>query len=173
MQKIQLLVILLGLLLLNSCGESNTDCRYGDPQAIFSDKTVGGTNHSFEVKNGRSTESIDFVDIDFSLELFQSGCEEITQEFRFHLRGDLPKDTPASQCALIIAGIFQALSQQDPNLFQLGGWADAVGQSSPDFQYNELINLKGHPFSAQLDKTHGENSAIVTLVLKSSSEQSS
>lgn len=171
MQKLQILAIFLGLLFLTSCGDTaNKNCRYGDPQAIFHDKVVGGSNHKFEVKNGNSTESIDFVDMDFSLELFQSGCEEITQEFRFHLKGDLPKDIPAAQCALILAGIFQNLSQQDPTLFQLGGWADAIGQSSPDFQYNELVNLKGHTFSAQLDKTHGDNSAIVTLALKSSIE---
>lgn len=170
MQYLQFLTFL-SLIILSSCGGGNKDCPYGDPQAIFNDKVVGGTNHEFKVSNGSSTESIEFTAMDFSVEVFQSGCEEITQEFRFHLIGELDPNIPAPECALIIAGIFQALGQQDPSLFQLGSWADAIGQSSLDFKYNESTNLKGHPFSAQLDKTHGSNSAIVTLALKSSADE--
>ena len=75
------------LLLLFSCGggEQKEKCKYGAPVPIFSEGIKRVLSHDFQRNGQKAVESLSFAD-STSLEIFQSGCNEIRQEFRFSLK---------------------------------------------------------------------------------------
>ncbi len=90
----KLLIISFLSLVFFSCKEetptSNNDCPYGEPRPILIENAAGVSNYKFEV-NGQNSVETAMIEDTFMLtnkilfSLFQSGCENIKQEYRFEL----------------------------------------------------------------------------------------
>ena len=150
-----------------SCGGSKPEgCKYAPPQAIFAG-IDSFTNHSFEVAKQDGIEKVTVPKLGMDIELYQSGCDFLQQEFRFHIPEAYPLNTPPEVCALHIANIFTILSQEAPQkLGLLGQWAEAIRADAKSFQYNEKTIFQGTAIKAQIDKTHQTESAILSIVFE-------
>lgn len=143
---------------------SSQECKYKPPTAIF-ENIEGFTAHSFEVKGQEAVEKVTVPEMNLSIELYQSGCNTLQQEYRMLLNGTYPLNTPADVCAMDIAGIFYNLAQQAPNeLGLLQQWAGAIKTDAKSFQYNEKVLFQGSDVSAEINKTHQTKSAMLTIV---------
>lgn len=145
-------------------GNQKKECKYKPPTAIF-EHIQGFANHSFEVKGQDAVEKVTVPAMNLSIELYQSGCDVLQQEYRMLLNGTYPLNTPPEVCAIDIAEIFYNLSQQDPNeLGLLQQWAIAMKDNAKSFQYNEKMIFSGSTISAKINKTHQTNSAMLTVI---------
>jgi len=164
--KIQYNLILCSFSLLIACGNGmnkNEECKYKPPTAIF-ENIEGFTKHSFEVKGQNAVEKITVLAMNLSIELYQSGCNTLQQEYRMLLNGTYPLNTPADVCAMDIAEIFYNLSQQAPNeLGLLQQWAGAIKTDAKKIQYNEKVLFQGSDVSVEINKTHQTRSAMLTI----------
>ncbi|MDC0231177.1 hypothetical protein OAK19_04360 [Aureispira] len=161
--SITLFVLIYQLL---GCTGNNTSkpCKYTPPTSIFSD-IDSFENHSFDLKGQYSVERITVPKMNMDIELFQSGCDDIQQEFRFLLHEAYPLNTPPDVCAMHIAGILYILSQEAPQkLGLLQQWAEAIKSNSKSFNYNEKTGFFDSEISAQIDKTHQPESAVLSIV---------
>lgn len=150
-----------------SCGGTNEQptCN-GQPVPIF-DNIQGFEQHTFEVTGQNGKEFVSVPTLALDIELYQSGCTNLEQEYRFLLHGTLPTNTTPKECAITIAQIFYNMSQLDPKLSQYAEWAKAVGQSAENFQYNETILLDGSNIQAKILKQQQTKSTILTVVFNS------
>lgn len=153
------------MLLLVACGDNNGQkaCKYASPVAIFQG-IDSIENHSFEVTGNNAVERIEVPSMGMEVELYQSGCNKLEQEFRFHIHEALPLNIPAQECSMLAAIIFEELSKLSPNLIPLAQWAESIKMNAAAFQYNEKIPLKGTPMKVQLDKGHQSNSTMLTVI---------
>jgi len=166
----QLIMVTIMLLALVSCGGESDQCKYSTPVAIFQgiDKIE---NHTFEATGNNAVEHIFVPSMGMDVELYQSGCNELEQEFRFHIHEALPLNIPPQECAMLTAVIFDKLSGLSPNLIPLAQWAGAIKENAEAFKYNEKIRLKGTPMQVQLDKVHQSNSTMLTVIFKETKEE--
>ena len=148
----------------NSKEQKTKPCKYKAPTAIFAG-IDSFQNHRFEVNGQEALEKISLPRYRMDLELYQSGCDFLKQEYRFILYETYPANTPASICAHQIAGIFLLLSRDAPlQLGMLRAWAQAIKYAADDFEYNQAVPLAGTDVKAQIDKVHQPESAILTIV---------
>jgi hypothetical protein len=150
-----------------ACGGNTDDgkCTYGAPTAIF-EGVEGLEQHFFEVNGQTSVEKVAIPSMNMNIELYQSGCDQIEQEYRILLQEPYELNTPAEVCALHIANILHMISEKAPQ--QLGAlqqWANAIRADSKRMAYNEPILLTNSGIRVQIDKLHQTNSAILSLVL--------
>lgn len=68
-------------------GGNKSDCKYGQPTAIFNANQPGIQQHRFKTDGNEATEQVTFSD-GLEMTLLQSGCNEIRQEFQFNLKGN-------------------------------------------------------------------------------------
>ena len=99
-----------------------------------------------------------------NIELYQSGCNSLEQEFRFLLNGTMPKGMPPGVCATELASIFYSLSQLDAKLMNFGGFAQAFTQAKDKFRYNEAVPLTGSDITAKIIKQDQPKSTILTVI---------
>lgn len=88
--KLPILQGAIGILLvamITSCGDNAPTCKYGDAAPIFSQELPGVVKHTFEKEKTGSLESVQF-DKGMKLEVRQSGCTALKQEFRFIVPGN-------------------------------------------------------------------------------------
>jgi hypothetical protein len=165
--KVQYPFICLLFMLIIGCGGSGSgsgECKYKPPTAIF-ENVQGFTDHSFEVKGQDAVEKVNVPGMKLSIELYQSGCNAMQQEYRLLLDGTYPLNTAPDLCAMDIAEIFYNLSQQAPNeLGLLQQWAGAIQKDAKAFQYNEKVLFQDSDVSAEINKTHQSSSAMLTII---------
>jgi hypothetical protein len=165
--KIQYPLICFLFLLIISCGgtgNNSQECQYKPPTAVFGN-IEGFTNHSFEVRGQEAVEKISVPGMKLSIELYQSGCNTLQQEYRILLNGTYPLNTAPDVCAMDIAEIFYNLSEQGSlELGLLREWAIAIKTDAKRFQYNEKVLLHDSNVSAEINKTHQTKTAMLTIV---------
>ncbi|MGH1339313.1 MAG: hypothetical protein ACRBFS_24555 [Aureispira sp.] len=159
------------LFLLTACGESaDRPCMGGEPTAIF-EGIKAFENHEFNQTGQESVEKITVPEMNMSIELYQSGCDEIEQEFRILLQEAYELNTPATVCALHLSNILMILSEKEPQkLGALQQWSEAIRIDAERIAYNERIQLSNSSIYIQVDKTHQTNSAILSVVFSQASE---
>ncbi len=153
------------IMMLWSCGASpeSKECKNGSPIAVFA-KIDSFANHRFEVKGQNSSEFALVNCLAMDIELYQSGCQTLEQEYRFILHGTMPQDMPPEVCAMEIANIFYSLSQLDAQLMQFGQWAEAIKIDARNFKYNEFVTLKGSAIKVKILKQHQATKTILTVI---------
>ena len=142
-------VIMIMVILYLGCSDSKnqakdfSQCKYGIPNAIFSQALKQVKAHSFQLKSQEAIEIIHF-DNDVELELIQSGCDEVRQEFRFTIKNFQKTNFQHT--------IDETLKQ----LRYLGGlsdqyasfsfWSDAIAQKRMELKAGEVFEIESNRF---------------------------
>ena len=172
------------LLSCNGNSLAKEPCRFGEPTPLFSSNTEGISRYTFDKDGQNATESLflkdmykipldtlgNAISIPAKLEILQSGCNEVEQEFRIEFMDksvgmQMPHDIAASECAYHVTIFFQILGNLDKKAISFYSLADAIGEKMESFRFNEPIALQDG-FTAQIDKIHSPESTMITVVLK-------
>jgi hypothetical protein len=146
----------------SSQNSSNSDCKYGSPTAIFSDTLQQISQHQFSTNNNESTESIVFED-GIELQILQSGCNNIKQEFQFKYQGNF-QDRNLQQWTEEALKQFIRLSQLHPDYMVFQLWGQAIAAKAEEIKRAERIELESG-FYFKLDWIAGSNDANLMLTL--------
>ena len=182
--KLMFILILFCSISVISCQNVIKPCEYGTPTALFSPDNPGVSRHEFEVNRQNSFEKLrldslfELSDPDVAIKLFmpiqlqilQSGCHELTQEFRIEFFDEImkmPENFSAADLTNIIAQIFVKLSALDAKALAFAGLAEALIEKQNNVQYGSFTELRDG-FKVKIDKMHSSESTIVTLILNNS-----
>jgi len=134
---------LLCTLLFFACGNEKSaaeKCKFGEPSAIFDNSNPEIETAIFEKKNGKGIETVQFKN-QMGLELTQSGCQELVQDFAFRL----PMTNPDADGQFWIeqgAQLMRYLGNLDPNLVQFSEWANVIKQAQSEMKLGEAKEIK-------------------------------
>lgn len=175
------LFIALLLVFLSACGEeqnsttghqtskaqaSKTEtqkCKYGKPVAIFSESLEQVEKQSFELNGQKGLETVQFTNGKY-LELYQSGCNDIRQEYRFTLKGNYKGkddqfwfDESMRQLAFI--------AQLDERYAQIGFWISELDRNAEQITLGQFVEAQANTF-VMLDKLVEAESALIIIVFE-------
>lgn len=158
------LSLLLSLLLMqvacNSAGKKG-DCPT-TPNAIFSDDLEGVEMHDFMKTGAEGLEVVSFSNGVF-LEIFQSGCDTLRQEFRFRLPGIIEEE--GQEFWLKEAqNQFRALGALGPDFLPFIQWADALSSWQEQFRLAQPMEVESG-FWMQVDKIDSFDGPTLVVVL--------
>lgn len=162
-------VVALFFILFAACksdSSSTGKCKYGKPTAIFADTMQTVAKHFFQIKDGVGVEMVVFNN-KLLLEIEQSGCNDIHQQFSFIMFGkfkDVADDNIWKQLAI---KHFRDLAQISPSLAAFNAWADAIESVKDKLKLSEPVELEGKNM-VRIDKILSEDKA--TLVVQFSSK---
>jgi hypothetical protein len=169
--KISLFAISLFFLL--SCNSEKKICLASEQKPLFSSKTKGIENYSFQKSKETVTEKFRFnLFITMDFEIISTGCDELTQEIRMEFQDKsepMPRKISAKDLIEVVASTLLEISNFDKNAYSLTGLADAMMKKQASMEYNQAVSI-GNRFSMQLDKIHDANSTVVTIMLKREKE---
>ena len=150
--------------LFGSCGNSNSKskCEAGDPVAIFSDKYEQIVNHSFKITGTESLEEIEFEN-GIKLELAQSGCESLKQEFRFIIPG-YQNATEESLWSDFAINLFNYMGGIDIAFADFSFWSQAIKQAQPNLNVGVPFEL-GPGRWIKIDKISSSDHAVLIVTL--------
>lgn len=164
--RIYLLSILVVLLFASCSNNSQTnsagDCKYGSPTAIFNDTLQQISQHQFTTNENESSESISFQD-GTNLQILQSGCNSIKQEFHFTYSGDY-QERSLDQWIEEALLQFIKLSQMHPDYMVFQLWGQAIAAKAEEIKRAESIELESG-FYFKLDWITSSNDANLMLTL--------
>lgn len=153
-------------LLLVSCSENTPEkekCRFGEPTAIFNPQSELISSTNFQ-KDGRTgVETVEFKN-QLSLELVQSGCQELIQDFSFKL----PMTNPEADGQFWIQQgeqLMRFLGNSDPNLMQFSEWANMIVQNSKEMKLGQEKEIQTGYF-VTIDKIAGKEETIIKVTLE-------
>jgi hypothetical protein len=158
----------LALFIASSCADPDPrTCKIGAPKAIFSDSMPTVKKHYFEVKKETSGENVGVEMVAFDnkllLEIEQSGCTDILQQFSFIMFGKFPADTNDELWKVLSIRHFRDLAKISPQLTAFNGWADAIESVQKDMKLGEITKV-GEGFNVRIDKILSDDKA--TLVVR-------
>ncbi len=164
--------VFLLIFLVSACknSENKGKCKYGKPQAIFTDSMPTVRKHFFQIKDETGVEMVVFPK-DLFVEIEQSGCNEIKQQFTFFLKGDFKDATDEDWKTLSVKFFrdFAAISPEKLNGFNF--WADAIENDGKEIKLAEPHLIKqdiGTRF-VRIDKIVSPEKS--TLVIQLSSKE--
>ena len=142
----------------NITDTQNKECPIPPPVAIFKKDLAGISNHKFLLKGRNSEESMVFAD-STSVIIFQSGCDKITQEYRF----SLPSSFDSLSRTDVAVDRLSYLARLGPDYMTFGGWAQAIEGLHDEFTRNNTVQVEPG-FYVSLDKL--DSSGRSTLMIK-------
>lgn len=135
-------------------------CKFGQPTAIFSDTMKVIKKHHFEIKDKTGVEMAAFSN-GMMLEVEQSGCNDIHQQFTFILPGDFASTNDDFWKTLAVKN-FKLLAESSPQLTAFTGWAQAIESVSDKLKLAEPIEVeKGTRI--RIDKILSSNQAMLVV----------
>ncbi len=151
-----------------SCADSSTKtCKVGAPQAIFKNGMPTVKKTYFEVKHEASGENVGIEMVAFDnkllLEIEQSGCTDILQQFTFIMFGKFPEQSDDEIWKTLAIRHFRDLAKIAPELTAFNGWADAIESVKKDMKLAEVTKV-GEGFNVRIDKILSADKA--TLVVR-------
>jgi hypothetical protein len=150
-----------------SCGNSDTKtCKSGTPKAIFTDSMPTIKKHYFELKTEKTGEKVGVEMVAFEnkllLEVEQSGCNDIVQQFSFIMFGKFPEQSNDELWKALAIRHFRDLSKISPELSAFNGWADAIESVKKDLKLGELTKV-GEGFKVRVDKIVSTDKATLVV----------
>lgn len=154
-----------------SCGGGAKDgCLLSAPAAIFDSEMKGVSGHSFEAKGYESSEHLELPALAMRLEVLQSGCEQVHQEFRLELDGTVNDVRTASATAQLIADIFGNIRDIAPE--RLGGFMDLAQTLNANYMsfgnFGEAVSITtedNRVLEATVTKVNEPKRTFLTLIL--------
>jgi hypothetical protein len=130
------------LFILMSCSNEIKTCTYGNPTAVFNKNMPFIKNYQYENQAQKASEKLEIPDLNLSLEILQSGCDTVQQEFRLVLNGTLNELKTAAETAELLADIFATISELDKTkLTQFMDIAKIIGANAALFQFDQQLNF--------------------------------
>ena len=137
-------------------------CKYGAPKAIFSDTISSLASHQFNLEGQVGTEYLVFQD-GKKLEIVQSGCDQIQQEFQFNLAKE---ETDAEKNWIKEAAMqLQALGSLGEAYLSFNFWAQAIQENQQRIQLGETVELATN-FSMKIDHIKGNDYNLLLITVK-------
>lgn len=160
------IVLFLSIGYLFSCnGNSNQnfeDCSQGKPTAIFSDSLEQIVKHKFGIDKNVGVEFIQFNN-GIYLEIYQSGCHLVHQEFRFRLPGKSPKNSNAFWVDQSIS-MLRFLGNQSSLHLAFTEWANAIDKIAKEVNVGQEINLSNNIY-VKIDKIPSSDHSVLIVEL--------
>jgi hypothetical protein len=155
-------LIFLFFTLFTACKTDNGKCKFGDPVAIFSDTMQAVKNHHFEIKDKTGIEYV-VLKNGLLLEIEQSGCNTINQQFTFEIMGDFSKQNDDFWKTLA-AKNFQLLSNASVKLQPFIAWSEAIESVKSKLKLAEAIEIQ-NKMHVRLDKIVSADRAMLVVQL--------
>ncbi len=162
-------LLLLPCLLLFACGENETsqttaadECPFGEPVPLFKQEMSLVDSTAFS-KDGRTGTEIVFFNNQIHLELTQSGCENLRQEFAF----TLPMSRPEAEGRFWIAQgeqLLRFLGNVDLSLVQFNEWANVIAQNADDMKLGEAKEVQTGYFITADKIARGEETTVKVVL---------
>ena len=136
------------------------DCNYLAPVAIFSSISSELPNYKFEKKSAYNTmETFSFSETD-RLEIYQKGCDQLVQEFRFFTGSDIDRMS-------YIINFFTAISKKDPSLLGLSQFAEEFERRKEELAVGNTLQLSETIF-IKIDETPmGAQERLIRITMSS------
>ena len=154
------------MLLIVSCSSNSPKkekCRFGEPTAVFSPNNPAIATTNFKKEGRTGVETVQFKN-QISLELTQSGCQEIIQDFAF----TIPMTNPDADGQFWIKQgeqLMRFLGNTDPSLMQFSEWANMIEQSSEEMKLGQANEIQTGYF-VTVDKIAGNAETIIKVTLE-------
>jgi hypothetical protein len=157
--------LLFSLPLLFACKSEKPKCRYGKPEAIFSDGMPTVKKHFFQIKDETGVEMVAFEN-KLLVEIEQSGCNKAMQQFTYVMLGDF-KDASDDDFKLLAIKFFDDFAKVSPKLVSFGFWAKAMHDIKDKMRLSEQIKLEQDGFIryVRIDKILGSEKATLVVQL--------
>ena len=153
------------LLIISCSGETVKEekCRFGEPTAIFNTNNTAISSTDFKIQGRTGIENVKFKN-QLSLELTQSGCQEIIQDFAF----SLPMTNPEADGQFWIKQgeqLMRFMGNTDPSLMQFSEWANMIAQASKEMKLGQAKEIQTGYF-VTVDKIAGNEETIIKVTLE-------
>ncbi len=150
-------------MLLQQCGENSSNdqksaCKAPLPQAIFNKDLAQISTHNFILKGHDAEEQVLFAD-GSELTLYQSGCEKISQEFRFKI----PIQKEVDRVSLSVERLMY-LSNLEDKYMSFANWAQAIAGLEQEFAKTNDVEVEPG-FYVGLDKIDSQKHSTVIIRL--------
>jgi hypothetical protein len=150
-----------------SCSNSETKtCKSGTPKAIFTDSMPTVKKQFFKLKQEPSGEKVGIEMVAFEnkllLEVEQSGCDEVLQQFSFIMFGKFPEQSDDELWKALAVRHFQDLAKISPELTAFNGWADAIESVKKDLKLGEVTKV-GDGFNVRVDRIVSTDKATLVV----------
>jgi hypothetical protein len=166
-------LLLFSYIVIQGCGSKqnpsdfDTDLTHcpQKPSAFFAPTMQGVASHEFSLAATKSVERVAF-DNGSALEIIQSGCAKIKQQFVFSLPGNFAQAEASTAVFWTENAIqqFNTLAKLDPKLNGLAMWSSALNAVKADLKIQEPLELEPHRFIS-LDRIVSESSALLIVTL--------
>ncbi|MBR9920845.1 MAG: hypothetical protein GYB31_08395 [Bacteroidetes bacterium] len=163
-------LLALSLLALSSfqCGNAGgNDCTYGEPLAIFGPEMQGVVEHQFQAEGQDGLETVK-LNTGLDLELYQSGCDAITQEFRFNLK-DIPDSPPEPFWVSLAVSYFIQLSNLEADPITFGQYAQVIQEVGGQVVLGQQLEV-GTGFYMTIDGIETNGDGVLRVIFNSSAE---
>ena len=145
-------------------GDKFADCKYGEPKAIFDENLDFVNQHNFKIKALEGIEEVTFSN-GRQLTIYQSGCNEIKQDFEFILEAQ-PDSNLTNPYFWIGKTIeeFQSLGAFGQDYFSYSTWAQVIAENADKIKIAEFQEVQPG-FYVKIDRINGpdESTLMVTL----------
>lgn len=157
-------------ILLFSCSENKpkevndfSDCKYSIPTPVFSTSNKAIETTAFEVVDRKGIENVIFKN-KLKLELVQSGCNEVKQDFTFIV--PMVNKSADQQFWLYQAEqLLRFLGNSDMSLVQFGEWSNVIKELIPEMYLGQEKEIQTGYF-VTIDKIDGGEETIIKIVLE-------
>jgi hypothetical protein len=152
-----------------SCGNKNqgsddpfANCKFGKPEPVFSNDIPKISSHDFRLAGKEGIEKVVFEN-GVHLEIIQSGCDAVRQEFQFTLTGNF-ENASADSWALKAIEQFQYMGAFGEKFAPFSFWANAMQQSAQHFALGQPLEVQPGAF-VTIDKIFSPDYTILIVVL--------
>ena len=142
--------------------KSTENCRFGQPTAIFNDSMPTVKKHVFTIKDGTGIEYVAFEN-KLLVEIEQSGCNELHQQFTFVLMGDFKAADDATWIDLSVK-FFEDFAHISPQLMPFKAWADEISRAKDKLRLSEALEIQPK-IHVRLDKIVGNDRGTLVVQL--------
>ncbi|HMR44217.1 MAG TPA: hypothetical protein PKC40_10305 [Saprospiraceae bacterium] len=158
-------LLILAALFFSCDGGSAGKCKYGSPTPIFTPTTYSVSSHSFVAKGQESSEQIVF-DNGIRLEIFQSGCNAIKQEFVY----DLPAFPDAEPDWIFIAAeLLKKYGELGEQFAPLVFWGEEISKKKQEIKLGETTELQDGHF-VKVERLRFPEKSVMTVTLSEGEE---
>lgn len=144
-------------------GPPEPACAFGEPRPIFSDSMGPVVEHGFAAAGQEASEEVLFSNGQ-KVQVFQSGCDTLIQEFRFPIPPE-PGQTSFKYRAGQAMEQFAYLAGVDPKLETLSLWTVQLTARKDSTPLGQPLEL-GQGFSIALDVISGDAEDILVVKLE-------